>query len=236
MNPRWREDPILLQVLLGVLLFLFLLMLSYVLSLIQPRLGGMDLFARANSTRTSIALTSNALLGPFPTATGPTRTPSYTPSITPTPTVTASATPTSTPIRYFIDTATPRTLVPGLEQTTIAGTPVRPTSTSAPPTEPRRPTATSIPATDPPRQPTNPPQATNPPPQQPTNPPKKPTKTPKPPKPTKTPKHDVIVACFEPLQCSYFFSEKYSAASFGSPSADQGYPVSSQGSAYHPDT
>ena len=188
MNVRWREYPIFLQVLLGFLLFLFLLVLSYLFSLFRSSDSGMLLFARANSTRTSIALTSQALYGPFPTATGPTRTPSNTPSITPTPTVTPTATATSTPFRYFINTPTPRTLVPH-DQTLTAAPPVA-TRTSVPPTDPPQQ------PTDPPRQPTNPPQATNPPPQatnppQPTNPPKKASKTPKPPKPpksTKTPK------------------------------------------------
>src|SRR5688572_15063057 len=110
MKFRWKEYPVLLQALLGCMLFLFLLTLSYFFSLLQPFGSGLELFFRANSTRTSIALTSQALLGPFPTATGPTRTPSHTPSITPTPTLTPTSTPTRTPVRYFINTSTPRTL------------------------------------------------------------------------------------------------------------------------------
>jgi hypothetical protein len=89
-NPRWRENPIFLQFLLGLLLFLFLTALSYLIGLLQPSVSGLALFARSNSTRTAIALTFQALMGPFPTATGPTPTPSWTPSMTPTPTVTPS--------------------------------------------------------------------------------------------------------------------------------------------------
>ncbi|HJR80599.1 MAG TPA: hypothetical protein VJ821_11035 [Anaerolineales bacterium] len=192
MNIRWKEHPIFLQVLLGCLLFLFLFVLSYLFSLLEPG-SGLELFARANSTRTSIALTSAALMGPFPTATGPTPTPSHTPSITPTPTVTPTNTPTPTPIRYFINTGTPRTLVPHTDQTSTV-LPPGSTSTSVPPTNRPPATRTPIPPTNPPRQPTSPPQPTNPPPRatnpppEPTRRPPRPTKTDKPPKPTKTPR------------------------------------------------
>ena len=214
MNLRWKENPELVQILLGIALLLFLLLLAYALGFIRPSVSALDLFSRANSTRTSIALTSDALLAPFPTATGPSPTASHTPSITPTPTNTPTATPSPTLFRYFIDTGTPRTLVPGYDLTFPASTPmptsVVPTRTSLPPQQP----------TDPPQQPTNPPQQPTNPPQQPTNPPqqptnnppphptRRPTKTPKPPKPTKTPRHLPITACLDPQSCSYFMSEK----------------------------
>jgi hypothetical protein len=166
MNFRWKENPVSLQVLLGCLLLLFLATLSYVIFFVRPTVSGLELFARANSTRTSLALTSGALMGPFPTATGPTPTPSRTPSNTFTPTNTPSVTPSPTPVRYFINTATPRTLVPRTDLTSTLAPPVptsippteppaRPTSTSVPPTDPpTRPTRTPVPPTDPPTQPT----------------------------------------------------------------------------------
>ena len=182
MISRWRENPVWLQFLLGLLLFLFLTVLSYLLGLFQSSLPGMALFAKSNSTRTAIALTFQALLGPFPTATGPTPTPSWTPSMTSTPTVTPSITPTPTRVRYFLNTSTPRTLVPG---PTSIGAPTarpQPTRTSAPATQQPRASGTPrVQATDPPQQPTNPPQ-------RPTKKPKKPTKTPKP------PRNDVLMA------------------------------------------
>jgi hypothetical protein len=173
MNLRWKEIPFYRQFLLGFLAVIFVFVLFYLIVLLEPSVSGLELFARANSTRTSIALTSGALLGPFPTATGPTPTPSRTRAPTSTPTATPSATPSPTPVRYFIDTATPRTLVPGFDQG----------STLIPPQ-----------ATNPPRQPTNPPQVTRPP--RPTNPPR-PTHAPHPthpphstrvPRPTRTPR------------------------------------------------
>ena len=159
MNLRWREQPLVRQVLQAVLLVFFLVLAAYLYALIQPSISSLEVFARANSTRTSIALTSQALFGPFPTPTGPTPTPSRTRPPTSSPTPTPSTTPSPTPIRYFIDTGTPRTLVPGFD----------PGSTSSPQ------------ATNPPRQPTQPPQATNPP--RPTNPPR----ATNPPRPTHPP-------------------------------------------------
>lgn len=173
MNLRWSENSVIRQALLGLLLILFLAIVAYIFALIQPSVSGLELFVRANSTRTAIALTSQALFGPFPTATGPTPTPSRTPAPTSSPTPTLSPTPTPTPIRYFIDTATPRTLVPGSGLTSTLFAPTQPRGTSTP-----------IPPSDP----TNPPQPTNPP--RPTNEPR-PTREPKPtkvPKPTKTPR------------------------------------------------
>ena len=197
MNPRWKENPIFLQFLLGCLLFLFLTTLSFLISLVQPSIPGLTLFARANSTRTSIALTSRALMGPFPTPTGPTPTPSWTPSITPTPTLKPTNSPTPTPFRYFINTSTPRTALPRTNASPTAGP--GPTRTSSPPTRQPRPTSTSVQATDPPQQPTNPPP-------QATNPPRKSTKTAKPPRSTKTPKKSVplgdciyLASCYDAL-------------------------------------
>src|SRR5215210_2479200 len=129
MNLPWKEDPTLRQFLLGFILILLVLVLFYIIAVMQPGVTVLDLFSRASGTRTSIALTSQALYGPFPTATGPTQTPTRTPSITPSPTVTPTGTASPTPIRYFLETRTPRTRVPGADLTSTAATPV-PTNTS----------------------------------------------------------------------------------------------------------
>ena len=183
MNLRWREQPLVRQILQAVLLVFFLALAAYLYALIQPSISSLEIFARANSTRTSIALTSQALFGPFPTPTGPTPTPSRTRAPTSTPTPTPSTTPSPTPIRYFIDTATPRTLVPGFDP---GSTLIPPTSSPRPTNPPRQPTVP--PQVTRPPQSTNPPRATNPP--RPTNPPH-PTHVPhstRVPRPTKTPR------------------------------------------------
>jgi hypothetical protein len=114
--------------------------------------------------------------------------------MTPTPTLTPSNTPTPTLVHYFLNTSTPRTLVPRTDLT----------STGAPPTEGPRPTGTSIPPTQRPRLTSTSIQATNPP-QQPTNRPRRATKTAKPPKPTKTPRRYVPVGdCMYPDSCYDF--------------------------------
>jgi len=128
-----RERSFYLQVFLGVFLCLFLAGLFYVLTFRRPFVLGLDSLSRSNATRTALALTSRALYGPFPTATGPTPTASKTPTITPTPTVTPTITASPTPIRYFIDTSTPRT--PGSPLSTA----VLPVSTSAPNVQPTQP-------------------------------------------------------------------------------------------------
>ena len=159
MNFSSRERAFYLQMLLGILLCIFLSGLFYVITFRRPSVLGLDVYGKANATRTALALTSRALYGPFPTATGPTPTASKTPTITPTATVTPSITPTATPIRYFIDTFTPR--APSSHPST-AGVPVL-TSTSAPNVPPTQPPPQ---ATQPAPLPTQPrPQPTQPPPQ-----------------------------------------------------------------------
>jgi hypothetical protein len=188
MKFRWRENPIVLQFLLGCLLFLFLSTLSYLIGLLQPSISGLALFANANSTRTAIALTSQALFGPFPTATGPTPTPSWTPSMTPTPTLTPRNTPTPTRVRYFINTSTPRTLVP--QNSTFTNIPPAATQTAP------RPTRTSSPPTQPPARATR---TRN-------SPPVRPTRTRRhPPHVTKTPRRIIQAAdCLYPDSCYDF--------------------------------
>src|SRR5690349_22173284 len=102
-NSNGKQRTIYLQVLLGCFLCLFLVGLFYVLTFGRSSVLGLGVASRAGSTRTAIALTSRALYGPFPTATGPTPTASKTRTATPTPTITPSNTASSTPIHYFID-------------------------------------------------------------------------------------------------------------------------------------
>jgi hypothetical protein len=157
-NDNRRNNQVFLQVLLGSVLCIFLAGVFYVITFKRPSVLGLEVFARSNGTRTAIALTSRALYGPFPTATGPTPTVTKTPTLTETPTVTPSNTPTPTPFRFFIDTPTPRTPIPKSQAT--ANPPAQ--ATSAPPAQ----------ATQPPAQPPN----TSPPPVQPTSPPAQATK------------------------------------------------------------
>jgi len=147
-NFNWKENRFPLEVLLGVLLCIFLTGLFYVITFRRPSVLGLEVASRANSTRTALVLTSRALYGPFPTATGPTPTASKTRTVTPTPTLTPSDTPTPTPLRFFIDTPTPRTPNPNQEATS------RPASTSIPIKPPAQPTQ---PPAQPPVQPPQPP-------------------------------------------------------------------------------
>jgi hypothetical protein len=116
-------------------------------------------FGGAASTKTALALTSDALLGPFPTSTVPTQTPSEIPTITSTmPTATPSSTRTPTPTATFLSTATLRTREPGPTPTgpgTLVPTSTRldPTRTSVPPTntpESPPPTVPPLPTRQPP--------------------------------------------------------------------------------------
>jgi len=171
MNLNLKENRFYLQALKGIGLFIGLLIVSWIV--FRAPNDNVDAPRNASSTRTAIALTAGALMGPFPTATGPTPTASKTPTITPTFTSTPTSTLSPTPFRYFISTATPRTAVPRsntafpsiASSTVFAAThtpipPIQPTNTSAPPAQPTDPPPTLIPPTDPPPtpvQPTDPP-------------------------------------------------------------------------------
>ena len=166
MNENRGNRQVYLQVLLGCVLCIFLAGVFYVITFKRPSVLGLEVLTRANGTRTAIALTSRALYGPFPTATGPTPTITNTPTLTETPTTTPSNTATPTPFRFFIDTATPRTPNPKSQATSVPVNPptqssIRPTNTSAPQVQP----------TSPPAQPTSPPPQPTSPPPQPTSPP-----------------------------------------------------------------
>jgi hypothetical protein len=141
-NFNWEKKQAYVQVLVGCLLCIFLTGLFYVITFKRPSVLGLEVFTRSNSTKTAIALTSQALYGPFPTATGPTPTVTKTRTVTPSPTLTFTTTPSSTPFRFFIDTATPRTLVPHTGKTL----PPAPTAVQI---------NTPIPPTNPPIQPTS---------------------------------------------------------------------------------
>ena len=138
MNFRYfRENRANAMILFGVLLILGLILAVYALtSLESPDAAGLQ--RDAKSTRTALALTAQALLGPFPTSTAPTATASEisSPTWTPTRTPTRTRTPTSTPITFITFTA--RTNQP---RVTFTSTP-RPPATSTPrPTRTRVPTA-----------------------------------------------------------------------------------------------
>ena len=165
-----NEKQVFLQVLLGSLLCVFLAGLFYALTFWRPSVLGLGALSRASSTRIALALTSQSLYGPFPTPTGPTPTPSRTPTDTFTPTVTPSVTPTETSVRYFIDTATPRTPIANQGTIPLPGS----TSVPAPTHPPIQATSVPVQPTSPPAQPTSPPQPTSRP--QPTSAPAQPTK------------------------------------------------------------
>src|SRR6478609_1932480 len=127
-----KEYRIPLQILLATLLCIGALLLVYAFAFKRSPLDA-EAQQKVNSTKTAIALTADALLGPFPTSTAPTVTPSDTPTLTPTlPTATPTVTRTPSPTRTLIPTFTPRT--------SVAGPTITSTSTPIPPT--LRPTAT----------------------------------------------------------------------------------------------
>ena len=129
-----------LQALLAGLLLIGLILAVYALtSRRSPDVAQMQ--RNAASTRTALALTSQALLGPFPTFTAPTPTASETPPPTFTPTRTPTRTPTYTPSPIVFITFTARTNVP---RATFTNTP-RPTPTRTP--QPPPATATHVPPT-----------------------------------------------------------------------------------------
>src|SRR5215212_12146790 len=99
MNFRWKKYADFPQVLLAFLLSLILFAgWVAILSMVPP--DSADQQTRASNTRTAIALTSQALLGPFPTSTGPTPTLRFTPSVTLTPSATRTPLETSSPTLY----------------------------------------------------------------------------------------------------------------------------------------
>ena len=129
------ENRAILQfVFVGLFLIGFIVTIYTLLSSIPPDAG--DAQRHASGTRTAIVLTSQALLGPFPTSTAPTPTASNIPSATFTPTRTPTRTPTSTATPVVVITFTANTNEPRVTDT--ARPTARPTNTRVPPT--RRPT------------------------------------------------------------------------------------------------
>ena len=132
-----RENRVNEMIMFAVLLRLGLILAVYVLTS-QESPDAARMQRNASSTRTALALTSQALLGPFPTFTAPTVTASEIPSPTSTPTRTPTRTPTSTATPVVFVTFTARTIQP---RATFTNTP-RPPATSTP-----RPTRTRVPPT-----------------------------------------------------------------------------------------
>lgn len=142
------------------LLCIGLLFFTYILVFRQTSAFSLqDRVQQAESTKTAVAGTVEALMGPFPTATLPSKTPTHTPTVTPvisaTPTITATAThtPTKTPTRFVSKTPSHRNS--GSQIVTIA---TAIPNTSVPPTDPPtvEPPPTDPPATEP-SAPTDPP-------------------------------------------------------------------------------
>jgi hypothetical protein len=184
-NLNVSENRVFLQILIGVGL---LVSLTLLFSTVLGSLGTQDASSasrNANHTKTAVALTADALLGPFPTGTRPSPTATETASITPTAsnTSTVTRTPSATPTLAFIITTSRQTREPTLgvlpAQTNHpppTGTAVQISNTVVPQTNTAAPTRrpTQQPPTNPPptlrpttRAPTNPaptPQPTDPPP------------------------------------------------------------------------
>jgi hypothetical protein len=131
---------VLLQILLGIaaLLLIFLLLLGNRWRVDGPAAG----------TQTAIALMTGVLLGPSPTSTAPTPTPSDLPTMTSTiPTATPSATRTPTETAVPFASAAPRTREPRPTEISTL-TPVVPTTGPTSINTPVQPTLTPIRPTD----------------------------------------------------------------------------------------
>ena len=138
MNFRYlRENRMNILIVFALLFILGVILAVYTLTSRESP-GAANTQQDASSTRTALALTSQALLGPFPTSTLPTATATeiFTPTWTPTRTPTRTHTPTATPV--VIVTFTARTNQP---RHTFTSTP-RPLATATP-----RPTRTRVPPT-----------------------------------------------------------------------------------------
>ena len=145
MNFRYlRENRMNILIVFALLFILGVILAVYTLTS-RGSPGGANSQQEARSTRTALALTSQALLGPFPTSTLPTATATevFTPTWTPTRTPTRTPTPTATPVVFVTFTA--RTNQP---RPTFTSTP-RPPATATPrpprPTNTPRPPATTYP-------------------------------------------------------------------------------------------
>jgi len=168
-----RENRFYLQTVGATALFIGLIVVLWI-AFNDPTSRG-DAEKSANSTRTALAMTERALLGPFPTATAPTATASKTPTNTFTPTHTTTPLPSRTPTPFLSATLRPKRPNEEIPDTSIPVQPtVRPASTriSNPPTNPPPADAPTQPPANPPTQPpanppTQQPPPTDPPTQQP---------------------------------------------------------------------
>src|ERR1041385_5450291 len=144
-----RENRFFLQLLRGSVLSIGLLLVLWITFRVPS--SSADAQKNSSSTRTAIAMTAQALLGPFPTSTAPTATVSDTPTVTLTSTLTATLIPTKTSTPF--PTGTQRTKEPHQQTTSLApadtlipgatNTRAAPSDTpfSPPPTNPPPPTA-----------------------------------------------------------------------------------------------
>ena len=129
------------MILFAVLFILGLILAVYTLNS-RELPDASNLQRHASSTRTALALTSDALLGPFPTSTAPS--PTWTHTRTPTRTRTPTATP-DVLITFTARTLDPRATFTNTPRPPATSTP-RPTRTPVPP----RPTNSPVPPTVPP--------------------------------------------------------------------------------------
>lgn len=131
-----RENRAQLLIFVAIFAFIGLLVMVYVFGSRTPSETDLNAAKNAATTKTAIALTSKALLGPFPTPTGPTPTASFTQRPTSTITLTPTITPTRTPFRFFTETNSPRTKVADSTSpaSVVSATPVPPLNTQVQPT------------------------------------------------------------------------------------------------------
>ena len=175
-----KENRVRLSILVQFVLCMGLVFVVYLLAFKGRNAFslGEDRQSSAASTRTAIAATIDALMGPFPTATLPTKTASpthtATPRISATPTLTASATltPSRIPTRFLSPTSNHGTDLPSLFSAPTFGVPTLiptrtlivffPTNTPQP-TIPPAPTkvSTSTPTYEPAKTPTRAPTKTH---------------------------------------------------------------------------
>ncbi|HEX2993528.1 MAG TPA: hypothetical protein VHP14_01820 [Anaerolineales bacterium] len=167
-----KKSRIRWYILAQILLCIGLAVVAYGLTFNRTRVLGLQDQKNIANTKTAIANTAQALMGPFPTATMPTRTPTTTATVTPrstaTPTTTSSITPTAsnTPNRFMSPTS--KGSSGGAEVPPIHVTPSPKPATVEPPTEPPvDPTDPPVEPTEPPAEPTDPPETI----EEPTNPP-----------------------------------------------------------------
>lgn len=146
-----KGNRVQLQVLLQILMCIGLILVAYAGIFGNTIRGSIDAQRSASSTKTAIAMTAGALMGPFPTATVPTATASNIPTITSTiPTPTPTATRTLAPTATLLQSPTPRTRDSNPAAPPAAVSTNQPNPPTSAPTDPPPPTDEPPPATEPP--------------------------------------------------------------------------------------